>query len=418
MRVMYRKVFILISSILVLALAGSASAITWTDGGSDHLWSNVENWAGEEVPGAGNNQVANIDYVPGGTGPTIQTGDNFTPWDVDVGNQPGEVTMTMTGGTLSGSGHFGFAVNPGSNCTLNMSSGLISFPETINIGGSEGGSVDGVAVVNMDGGTIYQSSGNFKITGTPGTINLNAGLIDVYNFDMGEEGSLDIEAGALIIDGNEVSYINNLVDSGRIYAYGGNGTVNIEYAGGKTTVTAAPPGGHCKAYNPSPSNGKTDVRVKPVLSWSVGGYVRDVNGHAVYFGKTNPPPFVKYRSEPNCAAGTLEFDTSYYWRIDEVNEAEPCSPWEGQVWSFTTKSVPVHFLAGDLNGDCFVNWRDLELFTACWLDADCFSPYCKADLDGIDGVDVFDFALLAENWVAGTSLVDDEEVGFIVGGER
>jgi beta-lactamase regulating signal transducer with metallopeptidase domain len=27
--------------------------------------------------------------------------------------------------------------------------------------------------------------------------------------------------------------------------------------------------------------------------------------------------------------------TTYYWRIDEVNEADPNSPWKGDVWSFT-----------------------------------------------------------------------------------
>jgi hypothetical protein len=27
--------------------------------------------------------------------------------------------------------------------------------------------------------------------------------------------------------------------------------------------------------------------------------------------------------------------TTYYWRIDEVNEAEPNSPWKGDVWSFS-----------------------------------------------------------------------------------
>lgn len=28
--------------------------------------------------------------------------------------------------------------------------------------------------------------------------------------------------------------------------------------------------------------------------------------------------------------------TTYYWRIDEVNDADPNSPWKGKVWSFTT----------------------------------------------------------------------------------
>jgi hypothetical protein len=31
----------------------------------------------------------------------------------------------------------------------------------------------------------------------------------------------------------------------------------------------------------------------------------------------------------------LAAGTTYYWRIDEVNEADPNSPWEGNVWSFS-----------------------------------------------------------------------------------
>jgi len=30
--------------------------------------------------------------------------------------------------------------------------------------------------------------------------------------------------------------------------------------------------------------------------------------------------------------------TTYYWRIDEVNDADPNSPWKGDVWSFTVAS--------------------------------------------------------------------------------
>jgi len=35
--------------------------------------------------------------------------------------------------------------------------------------------------------------------------------------------------------------------------------------------------------------------------------------------------------------GTLNYGQTYYWRIDEVNEAEPDSPWKGEVWSFTVE---------------------------------------------------------------------------------
>ncbi len=33
--------------------------------------------------------------------------------------------------------------------------------------------------------------------------------------------------------------------------------------------------------------------------------------------------------------GTLSLNQTYYWRIDEVNEANPQNPWKGEVWEFT-----------------------------------------------------------------------------------
>jgi hypothetical protein len=35
-------------------------------------------------------------------------------------------------------------------------------------------------------------------------------------------------------------------------------------------------------------------------------------------------------------AGQLEWNTTYYWRIDEANNANADSPWTGPLWSFTT----------------------------------------------------------------------------------
>jgi len=34
--------------------------------------------------------------------------------------------------------------------------------------------------------------------------------------------------------------------------------------------------------------------------------------------------------------GQLEWNTTYYWRIDEANNANADSPWTGPLWSFTT----------------------------------------------------------------------------------
>ncbi|OHB68891.1 MAG: hypothetical protein A2Y77_04940 [Planctomycetes bacterium RBG_13_62_9] len=39
--------------------------------------------------------------------------------------------------------------------------------------------------------------------------------------------------------------------------------------------------------------------------------------------------------------GTLEWGKVYYWRIDEVNDASPDSPWTGSVWTFTAADFVV-----------------------------------------------------------------------------
>ncbi|MHC4735243.1 MAG: chitobiase/beta-hexosaminidase C-terminal domain-containing protein [Planctomycetota bacterium] len=53
---------------------------------------------------------------------------------------------------------------------------------------------------------------------------------------------------------------------------------------------------------------------------------------------------------------------------------------------------------GDLNQDYKVDFKDLHTFALQWLDPICSAPGCIADLDNIDGVNMADFALMANNW--------------------
>ncbi|MBM4103733.1 MAG: hypothetical protein FJ263_06715 [Planctomycetes bacterium] len=53
---------------------------------------------------------------------------------------------------------------------------------------------------------------------------------------------------------------------------------------------------------------------------------------------------------------------------------------------------------GDLNGDCEVNLEDILVFADQWLNIDdCPQPGC-ADFDGINGIDIVDFSVLAVHW--------------------
>jgi len=96
--------------------------------------------------------------------------------------------------------------------------------------------------------------------------------------------------------------------------------------------------------SPSPANGAVDVTQTPILTWSHGVYA---DTHQIYFGtdkdavKNADTSSPEYKGAGNLGsesydAGNLEWNTTYYWRIDEANNANPDSPWTGPLWSFTT----------------------------------------------------------------------------------
>ena len=88
------------------------------------------------------------------------------------------------------------------------------------------------------------------------------------------------------------------------------------------------------AFAPSPSDGASDVPIDANLSWSQGA---DANSHNVYLGTTSPGTFQGNQAgttfDPN---GLLTRGTTYYWRIDEVNDGGVTST--GSVWSFSTNA--------------------------------------------------------------------------------
>jgi hypothetical protein len=96
----------------------------------------------------------------------------------------------------------------------------------------------------------------------------------------------------------------------------------------------------------NPADGAIDVKPSVVLKWDAGAVAAS---HEVYFGtdpdavgnatKTSPEyKGSKALGKESYAPGVLALNSTYYWRIDEVNDANPDSPWEGKVWSFTTSN--------------------------------------------------------------------------------
>jgi len=113
------------------------------------------------------------------------------------------------------------------------------------------------------------------------------------------------------------------------------------------------------AREPQPTADATGVSPNAVLSWRAG---RDVASHEVYLG-TDPeaPASIGTTTESSIAPSNLEFGTTYYWRVDEVNEAEAISVWEGNVWTFTTQEYALI--------DGFESYNDEDnLIYEAWID--------------------------------------------------
>jgi hypothetical protein len=97
-----------------------------------------------------------------------------------------------------------------------------------------------------------------------------------------------------------------------------------------------------RARSPNPPSGAADVRQTLILSWSPGDAALS---HEVYFGTdadavnnadTSAP---EYRGKQDLDSrsydpGELEWNTTYYWRVDEVEDGGTIQ--KGNLWSFTT----------------------------------------------------------------------------------
>jgi predicted outer membrane repeat protein len=98
-----------------------------------------------------------------------------------------------------------------------------------------------------------------------------------------------------------------------------------------TMLLPQPPPG--QARNPNPANWATEVCIYADLGWTASG----ATSHDIYFGTSNPPPFIRNQTSPTFDPCTMDFNMTYYWRIDSVNTSGKTT---GAVWRFTTAGSP------------------------------------------------------------------------------
>ncbi len=113
-------------------------------------------------------------------------------------------------------------------------------------------------------------------------------------------------------------------------------------------------GGQEKARNPDPKDGCVHDRLWAPLRWRAGDFAVL---HDVYFGDSAEAVASATPDDADLFAGrqattmlsvgaadgfhpeSLVPGQVYYWRVDEVNDADPASPWKGDVWSFRVRPL-------------------------------------------------------------------------------
>jgi hypothetical protein len=385
-----------ISVVLVLAMASvvPAAVCTW-EGNKDTNWYDPLNWANNHNPGPGDSVViypaANIPIIVDGSndidvnlggggrvlkGPVYDKSADMSmeiasgtvlingEWRIvydedDIGTGIG--TVTISGGDVTLNGKFMSGEEHSDYCIINFTGGQftstggielcdqekgggelhISGDANVECGGLELKTDEAPIVFTMTGGNL-KINGGFTI-GTDDDANVTADLDrgDIYATDWSGNPpyKLDINDVNFIIKGYHLPDIQEDIIGGWITGRGGTATPDVIYKDGETILGFGLV--QEDASNPDPRSGTGGFCPPDVnLSWTAGMYAVD---HNIYFGTSlddvneSASPYQKHVAANSWTTPELKVSTTYYWRVETVNDVCVASPWPGAVWRFSTK---------------------------------------------------------------------------------
>ncbi|MHC4074597.1 MAG: LamG domain-containing protein [Planctomycetota bacterium] len=244
----------------------------------------------------------------------VKTSDSSADWlSCNAGNRGNQVRLCIEGGK------FGFDTDSEhALSTTTVSDGvwhLLTFVRSGNIGYTY---VDGV-VENS-----YEPAANYAVN---------------YAGYTGDFTSRDLwSIGQEWDPGGPSDHLTGIVDDVRIY----------DRALLEAEILVIMEGGEGSPYalGPKPADGSDIEDTWVNLSWRAGDFAVS---HDVYLGKNfnavNDGATETYQGNQTSTFFVVGFPgfpfpdglvrgSTYYWRIDEVNDTEPNSPWKGPVWSF------------------------------------------------------------------------------------
>jgi hypothetical protein len=234
---------------------------------------------------------------------------------------------------------------------LDLSSGIIMSADNTSL------------IVTPDGHEYIPSLNDPAITYRPVVISAVEAPWEVAAMFASTGGTDDAEAeeqaDPIVIHNTEtdgyVAIINQSAGSGPPGWIDDRGLTCAEFIGNWVNEVIGLGTGNPIARSPSPKVGTLHEDTWINLTWRPGPLAVS---HDVYFGESFDTvnegaegTFVGNQGGTFLVVGFPGFPypdglvpgTTYYWRIDEVNETEPNSPWKGDVWSFSIPPKTAYF---------------------------------------------------------------------------
>jgi hypothetical protein len=154
-----------------------------------------------------------------------------------------------------------------------------------------------------------------------------------------EESALPLSSSNSLFIGNSPAgarHFEGTIDDVRVY----NIALTPEEI--QQAMKGAPPAD--QATKPIPDNRATDVPIDVTLSWKPGEFTPAVDGHILYLSENfddvnNGIDGIIQSASNYSLPQRLDFETTYFWRVDEVNGPPDYTIHKGNVWSFTTEPI-------------------------------------------------------------------------------
>jgi hypothetical protein len=262
-------------------------------------------------------------------------------------NSSGIITSSYTSSSVTGNFETGGLVGENSSGTITncYTNGIVSGERCIG----------GLVGINSSG-TITNSYAASSVSGdywsVSGLVGENSGSItsSFWNIETIEQKTSD---GGIELTTAEMQTASTFLDAGWDFIdETDNGAKNIWWIiEGQDYPKLWWQLGQQTAFAPNPLNGIKELIQPIILNWKS---VESTVSYDVYLGQdANVVTVATIKSgdvylgrlpaqETTYEPGRLEFATTYYWRIDEVNETDPDNPCKADIWSFTTAAPVSH----------------------------------------------------------------------------